>query len=323
MGKLEKLKSEIGANAAESSGGPSTRRPAPAAAAGPANRPARMVGVQRSKDAALIELTRIAPDPDQPRKEFDPEELGRMAESLKKEGQLQPIRVRWAGPQSIYYIITGERRWRGAQLAGLTELACVIDDRTLTPGELLKLQMIENVVRADLKPIEQANAIRSLMRSEGWSGNQLAKELGLSQSRVVKALALLKLDASVQESVDRGELPAHSAYPIARLEDPALQREVAARVITEKLNDKQATEEVRRVAQRPRPGQSADAKPGKGKAKSRGLDKPRETSRVFNHYRIKILAESRQGWGIFPSDLLEALRNAADLVESELRAAGT
>ena len=97
------------------------------AAAAPAG-PDRLQGVARSKNAAEIPVDRIGPDPDQPREEFDAEALGRLAESLKTRGQLQPIRVRWDEEQGAYVIVCGERRWRAAELAGLPTMSCVIVD---------------------------------------------------------------------------------------------------------------------------------------------------------------------------------------------------
>jgi ParB family transcriptional regulator, chromosome partitioning protein len=306
--KLDRLKAEVGANAEESSGGPA-RAPA-SRATPPASKstlPAKMRGVERSKDAALIAVDRIVPDPEQPRKEFDAEDLERMAESLKKDGQLQPIRVRWVEAESVYHIITGERRWRGARMAGIAHLACVIDDRKLSPAELLKMQMIENVVRADLKPIEQAHAMKALMDAQGWNGHQLAAELHIAQPSVVRALSLLELPPSIREKVEREELSPGSAYEISKVAEPTVQEAIAERVVHEKLTRDQTRDEVAKVtARRPKPS------PRKGGVLKLGL----ETSRVFNHAGIKILAESRKGFA--PNDLAEALGNALSKVQSEI-----
>ena len=126
----------------------------------------------KSKDAVEIPLDKIVPDPDQPREEFDPEALERLAESLKTRGQLQPIRVRWDEAQGKYVIICGERRWRAARMAGLATMSCVVSEGPIDAGELLALQLIENCLREDLRPIEQARAFKSLMDRNGWSGNQ-------------------------------------------------------------------------------------------------------------------------------------------------------
>ena len=170
----------------------------------PASSRDRLDGLARSKNAAEIPLDRIEPDPDQPREEFDEESLQRLAESLKTKGQLQPIRVRWDEGRMVYVIICGERRWRAAKLAGLATITAMIVDGPIDPAELLAFQLIENCLRDDLRPIEQARALKQLMDRNGWSTRQLARELALSQSHVVRALTLLELPIEVQEQVEQG-----------------------------------------------------------------------------------------------------------------------
>src|SRR5207249_7789662 len=106
--------------------------------------PARMVGITKAKNVAVIAIDRIVPDPEQPRKEFDEASLDRLAESLKTRVQLQPIVVRWDEGQGVYVLICGERRWRAAPRAGLAALSCVVWDKPITPEELRMLQLIEN-----------------------------------------------------------------------------------------------------------------------------------------------------------------------------------
>ena len=172
--------------------------------------PARLQGVAKSKNAVEISVDRIGPDPDQPREAFDPEALERLAASLKTKGQLQPIRVRWDEGRGAYVILCGERRWRAAMLVGLTTMSCVVHEGGVDPGELLALQCVENALREDLKPIEQAKAYKRLMDLHGWSGNQLAKELAIAQPCVVRALALLgPAGWPPGEGRGRGASPAH------------------------------------------------------------------------------------------------------------------
>jgi ParB family chromosome partitioning protein len=157
-------------------------------------------------------VDRIAADPDQPREEFDPEALQRLADSLRAKGQLQPIRVRWDEGRGAYIIICGERRWRAATMAGLETLHCVIVEGTVEPVELLAIQLVENALREDLRPVEQARAYRTLMDQKGWSTRQLAAELAVTQPQVVRTLALLDLPAVVQEAVEQGTLAPGTAY---------------------------------------------------------------------------------------------------------------
>jgi ParB family chromosome partitioning protein len=201
--------------------------------------PARLQGVAKAKDALVIPTDKIQPDPDQPREDFDPESLERLAESLKTKGQLQPIRVRWDAGRGFYVIIAGERRWRAAMQAGLPALGCVVHEGPPEPGALLALQLVENALREDLKPIEQAKAYRRLMAANGWSGHQLARELSLTQSSVSRTLALLELPEAVRGQVDAGELSARTAYEIGKLADPSEQVALAERAAADKLTGDQ------------------------------------------------------------------------------------
>jgi ParB family transcriptional regulator, chromosome partitioning protein len=171
-------------------------------------------------NARVIPIESIGSDPDQPRREMDEEALERLASSLKARGQLQPIRVRWDEPRGQYVIVCGERRWRAAMLAGLVSLTAIVEDRPLSPVDLIVIQMIENCVREDLPPLDQARAMRSLIDRGGWTQERLATEIGVSPSTVCKSLALLELPAIVRDLVVAGELSASVARELARIADP-------------------------------------------------------------------------------------------------------
>lgn len=198
-------------------------------------RPARLDGVRGDRSSAWIAIDRIERDPDQPREEFDEDALVRLAHSLKTRGQLQPIRVRWDEGRGVYVILAGERRWRAAKLAGLSDLQCVIHDGSIQTDERLAIQLIENALRDDLKPVEQARAYRRLMDARGWLMRELADELGIHEASVSRALSLLDLTCTVQEQVDRGAIAPSSAVEIAKLPDAESQEAVAAAVVTENL----------------------------------------------------------------------------------------
>jgi ParB family transcriptional regulator, chromosome partitioning protein len=256
MGKLDERKRTAGGNVAESA----SRRAPPVLAAAPLAglNPARMEGVARSQAAMEIPLEKIERDPMQPREEFDAEALARLAESIKARGLLQPVRVRWSEERGQYMLIAGERRWRAAGMAGLPTLTCVVNEKDLTPAALLADQVTENLLREDLNPMERARAFRTLMDRNGWSGNQLAKELGISQSSVVQALAPLKLPEPVQEMVEQGTMSPAAAYEVSKLDDPTLQAEVAQAAVAENLKRSEVAELVqavkaRRPSPRPRP----------------------------------------------------------------------
>jgi ParB family chromosome partitioning protein len=256
MGKLDDLRRTAGATARDSASPTMGVPPQGSASAGAPN---RYQGVVRDKEANVIPLDRIIPDPDQPRTEFDPESLERLAESLKARGQIQPISVRWDEGRGAYVILTGERRWRAAALAGMPTIRAVVNDRDLTPDEKLEIQLVENALREDLKPVEQARAYRVLMDSRGWSLRQLAAELHLAHSSVSRALSLLDLPEEVRSAVDQGQLGPTLALEVGRLEDPAMQAEVARAAVSEKLTRSEVSDLVQAVkARRPAPAEKPE-----------------------------------------------------------------
>lgn len=218
------------------------------AAAGPRALPADQVGRERSKDVWSIEVDRIVPDPDQPRKEFDGDALVRLAESLKTRGQLQPIQVRWDTGLGRYVVLMGERRWRAAQAAGLAKLQCVVREKAPDDDERLSLQLVENCLREDLSPMEQARAFRTLMDRRGWTQEKLAAELAVSRTIVVRALSLLKLPDAVQEHVEQGGLAPSVAYELSKVDDPDEQVRLAAATVKGGLTRDDVAKQVRTTA---------------------------------------------------------------------------
>jgi ParB family chromosome partitioning protein len=270
-----------------------------------------MVGVERAKDAAIIDLDRIVPDPNQPRKEFDEEKLRETERSLLDNGQLQPIRVRWDEGLGKYMILMGERRYRAAKNLGLKSLSAVVHEGPLSPAEVLEIQLIENTVRDDLKPIELATSIRRLMDEFGYTQADVGRKLKMSQPAVAQSLALLKLDPEVRAKVEGGSISKKSALQIAKVALPEAQREIAARVEAGGLTEGQTAEVVREsAAKRPRP----KAPKGRGGAKPR---KPaRQVSKVHNHAGIKI--EARRGRGFELPELRQAVAGFLERIDAEL-----
>ena len=208
-------------------------------------------GRTRARDAGHMELSRIVPDPDQPRKEFTDEAIERLSVSLLKHGQLMPIRVRWNPALAQWVVISGERRYRAAVRAGLKTVACIFAEDGLTPSEILQEQIVENLLRENLTPIEQARAYRQLMDLHNWTAKELSGELQVSQGAISKSLSLLTLPDDLQAQVDQGVLPATTAYEVAKVEDRAAQRDVAQRIVAEKLTRDAATAVVREVSAKP------------------------------------------------------------------------
>jgi ParB family chromosome partitioning protein len=243
MKSAESLKNRLGQNMAESMGDATAG--AGALPPGFATPSGRYAGCTRIKDALAIELGRIIPDPSQPRKEFDEEGLRELAASLKDRGQLQPVRVRYDEALEKWVIIAGERRYRAAVLAGLKTLACIEARGDQTPDEILTDQLVENCLREDLKPIEQANAYKALMDRRGWSYRELAEFLHISKGTISKAVSLLSLPEPVQELVEEGTLSPHTAYEVSRLNDASEQLAMAKQIVERKLTAEDAAQAVR------------------------------------------------------------------------------
>src|SRR5512142_1047779 len=295
------MKTDMLANVASSMQG----RPvvSPGSAAAPSSRARRSEGWRRLESAAVIRLDRIVADPNQPRKEFDPESLDRLATSIRERGQLQPIRVRWDDAADRYVVVVGERRWRAAQLAGLESLTCVVVAGEPTAEDLLEDQLVENALREDLKPVEQAKAYRALMTSRSLTQVQLAERLHIGQGTVAKALALLTLPGPIQASVDAGEIGPDAAYQLTKVADSGEQAELAKEAAAGLLKRDELKERTRT------------------RRKGGGPGKPRkQIERVFKTTAgPKITVEHRRGLDM--PTALAALREAVHTLETELGAA--
>ena len=170
--------------------------------------------------AVTLPLQKIEPNPLQPRKTFNPEELDSLADSIRMHGIIQPLTVRKL-PSGFYQIIAGERRWRAARLAGLSDVPVVIieaDDK-----KAMELALIENLQRSDLNPIEEALGYQELMGTYEMTQEQAAARVGKSRPAVANALRLLSLSPAVLELVKDGSLSAGHARALLRIEDEAAQ----------------------------------------------------------------------------------------------------
>jgi ParB family chromosome partitioning protein len=266
MGKLDELRRGAGGNATESMGGRDrcvVSLATPPAGRSTVERP-RYQGLERLKGGNEIPVERLTRDPSQPREIFDEAALQELVESIESLGMLQPIRVRWDEELGMYVIIAGERRLRAAKMAGLKSVPCVIQEGELTESQRLIEQLAENIIRADLQPVEQARAFRRLMNLNGWSARKLAREMHIADANVVRALALLELPEGVQTEVEVGRLAPSVAYEVSRLESPEEQAHLAERVVAEKLTRDQVADVVKARKQ----GRGA-ASPAAGRAEFR------------------------------------------------------
>lgn len=179
------------------------QRFAPDLSARAARRP-RDEGRSAGATVHRIELGKIQPDPDQPRRTFDEEKIAELAESLKLHGQLQPIRVRWDSSATTYRIVAGECRWRAARKAGLPSLDAYILDDAISLEAVRIEQVVENLQRHGLTKTDTARAYRTLLETWGITAAELASRLGVSPATVSRALAVLKLSEADQAKIDAG-----------------------------------------------------------------------------------------------------------------------
>jgi ParB family chromosome partitioning protein len=190
----------------------------------------------------MISIDLVQPNPSQPRRNFDPEALGELVQSIKSNGVLQPLIIRQNPTAEGYQIVAGERRWRAAQAAGLHEIPVIVRD--LTDEEAAQIALIENVQRSDLDPIEEAAAYRDLIEKYGHTQDRLAESIGKSRSHIANSVRLLNLPAPVLHLVSSGALSAGHARALLGLDDPL---KVAHRVIRGGLNVRQTEKLVREM----------------------------------------------------------------------------
>ena len=185
---------------------------------------------------STLPLREIEPDKNQPRKDFDEAALAELADSIARHGLLQPIAVR-AAAGGAYKIIAGERRWRAARMAGLSEVPVVIKD--VSDAEAMELALIENLQREDLDPVEEAMGYRQLMERCELTQEQTAQKIGKSRSAIANSLRLLNLPDDVLAFLKEGKLSTGHAKVLLGLPDAALQSKAAEAVVGQNLNVRQ------------------------------------------------------------------------------------
>ena len=206
---------------------------------------AKDIGRRPVRNYGSVPIEQVVPDPSQPRTEFNEDSLQELSASFANKGQLQPIRVRWSEGEGAWIIIAGERRWRAAQIAGLATIDCYFHEGELSSSEILEEQIIENLQRRALQPMEEARSFDSLIKMNNWKKKQVASALGIHPAKVSRALKLLKLPADIQVKIESGELPARTAYEISKLDDESQQRTMLSDVSKEGLTNQEARNRVR------------------------------------------------------------------------------
>ena len=202
-----------------------------------------------SEGAVTLPLQKIEPNPLQPRKTFNPEELDSLADSIRMHGIIQPLTVRRL-PSGFYQIIAGERRWRAARLAGLTDVPVVVieaDDK-----KAMELALIENLQRADLNPIEEAEGYQQLISQYGMTQEQAAERVGKSRPAVANALRLLSLGPEILKLVEAGTISAGHARALLVLKTDGERMAVAQKVQNLSLSVRQTEALCKKMAKPPK-----------------------------------------------------------------------
>jgi ParB family chromosome partitioning protein len=182
-----------------------------------------------------IEVAHIDPNPDQPRRVFDPEEIERLASSIQRHGVLQPVVVRRAGDR--YELVVGERRWRATQAAGRETIPAVVAD--VADADRLELALVENVQRQDLNAIELALAFRA-MADAGATQEEVGSRVGLDRSSVANHLRLLDLSRDLQQDVEGGKLSVGHAKALLQVSNPERRRHLRDQIVERDLSVRQA-----------------------------------------------------------------------------------
>ena len=207
---------------------------------------------------STLPLRELEPDKDQPRKDFDEQALSELADSIARHGLLQPIAVR-AAAGGAYKIIAGERRWRAARLAGLSEVPVVIKD--VTDAEAMELALIENLQREDLDPVEEAMGYRQLMERCELTQEQTAQKIGKSRSAIANSLRLLNLPDDVLAFLKEGKLSTGHAKVLLGLPDAALQSQAAEAVVGQNLNVRQTEALCKKLVKPEKPAKPQPLRP--------------------------------------------------------------
>ena len=215
-----------------------------------------VIDSQEEKSSLFLPISQVESCASQPRKQFDPESLADLADSIREHGIIQPLTVRKL--QSGYYqIIAGERRWRAAKLAGITDVPVLI--REYDKQQTMEIALIENVQRADLNPIEEAQAFQQLIQEFHLTQEEIANRVSKNRATITNSMRLLKLDVRVQDMLADGKISSGHARALLGLEEGERQYQVAVKINEEKLSVRDVEKLVKMMNRPPK-----EKKPEKG-----------------------------------------------------------
>lgn len=209
------------------------------------------VPVKEESEAAkeiIIKLSKIEPNREQPRKDFNEEQLNELADSIRRYGVLQPLLVQ--KKEDYYEIVAGERRWRAAKIAGLKEVPVVI--REYNQQQAVEIALIENVQREDLNPIEEAAAYQRLMQEFHLKQEEIAERVSKNRSTITNSIRLLNLVPEVQKMLIENAITSGHARALLAVEDPDAQKKLAQRIVQEKLSVREVEKAVKLLGKAPK-----------------------------------------------------------------------
>lgn len=245
-----------------------------------------------------IKIADIEPNPAQPRQKFDEEPLNQLAESIQKDGVMQPILVRGPVKNGQYQIIAGERRWRASQLAGLETVPAIV--RAISDQDAAEWALIENIQREDLNPIEQAEAFQTLIDRYQLSHEQVAVRTGINRSTVSNALRLLNLHDDVRQFVMDGLLSGGQARALAGLSDAKSQKALAVQTVRKNWSVRQVETAVRK-ANGAQPGAKSGEKQSKAGRATYLADLQKQIGQQLGT-KVQIKAGRKKGAGTMMID---------------------
>lgn len=190
-----------------------------------------------------VKISLVEPNKEQPRKTFEEDALNELANSIKQHGIIQPLVV--VKKDEHFEIVTGERRWRAAKIAGLKTVPVVV--KNLTEQQIMELSLIENLQREDLNPIEEAMAYQKLMQEFNMTQEELSRKVSKSRTVIANTVRLLKLDEGVKELLSKGKISNGHARSLLALENPDEQYDIAMRIVEEGLSVRETEELVRQM----------------------------------------------------------------------------
>jgi ParB family chromosome partitioning protein len=261
----------------------------------------------------MVPMSALQPGPHQPRKNFPDESLKELARSIEQKGVLQPILVEQLEPGS-YRIVAGERRFRAAQQAGLSEVPVLV--RRFSELEKTEIALIENLQREDLSPVEEASGYKTLMDQGNLTQEEVARRVGKSRPTVANALRLLKLPKPMLEALDHGRLDPGHARAILSLVNPADQEVLFQRITSRGLSVREAEATAARMSRGVRDAGKKSA-PAAGKARSRQPELAALENRLIERLgtRVAILGSEKKGKIEIHYFSLEDLERISRLIE--------